>query len=127
MLWKRGYANLRNRISVDITDTADRLAFEASRRKPEDASPLAKKTLFSVAASIFKAIWHFFGFGRPSRKAYTMEAYRPPKRQEVSKGKRGRLHKANAITYPRAFGSSRSGAKLSKRIRTYPQKEANHA
>jgi hypothetical protein len=121
MLWKRGYANLRNRIAVDTADTADRLAFEASRRKPEDASPLAKKTLFSFAASVFRAIWAFFGFGKP-RKTYTMRPYDPPKRVKVSKGKRGRMHNALHVTPSRGFGSSRSGSKLFKGI-----KEVRHA
>jgi hypothetical protein len=125
MLWKRGQLNARRRIAVDVAETARRVVYEATRDKPKDASPLAKHPIFRVAARIFAAIWRFLGFHRP-RKSYTMVPYVAPKRREVSKGKRGRLHKADATTPPRGFGSSRSDAKLSKGIKLYPKREDQH-
>ena len=121
MSYSKGIRDERNHIAVNVAENQKRIAYEKSRVKPEDANPLAKRTIFMVLASIFKAIWKFFGFGRSKRVA-TMQPYNPPKHYKVSKGKRNRTHNAMHVTPPRAFGSSRAGTKLSKGI-----KEVHHA
>lgn len=120
MLWKRGYANQRAQIALGTAETSRRVAFEKSRVKPEDASPLAARPTFgdrvaAFGARIMRFLSRLFGFdGTPK---YAKSKYLPPAKR-VTKGKRGRVHIIRQ-TPPRGFGSSRSGSKLSRGIKEY--------
>lgn len=116
MLWKRGIVNQKAQISINTADTSRRIAFEKSRVKPEDASPLAARHTFRDAVAAFgKRILRFFsgflGFGR-------VESARAPIPKNITKGKRGRRY-AIKVTPPRGFGSSRAGTKIGHRIANY--------
>jgi hypothetical protein len=120
MLWKRGYANQRAQIALETAETSRRVAFEKSRVKPEDASPLAARPTFrdrvaAFGARIMRFLSRLFGFdGTPK---YAKSKYTPPAKH-VTKGKRGRVH-VQKITPPRGFGSNRAGRKLSRKIKVY--------